>query len=53
MNKTFKWCVDFLEALAVKVYAGCEFMPNEKFGYFIEEDEKGITKDIYICKLFR
>lgn len=35
------------------VYAGCEFMPYEKFGYFIEEDEKGITKDIYICKGFR
>ena len=35
------------------VYAGCEFIPYEKFGFFIEEDEKGITKDIYICKLFR
>lgn len=35
------------------VYAGCELLPYEKFGYFVEKDENGNTKDIYICNGFR
>jgi hypothetical protein len=32
-----------------EVFSGDNFLPYAKFGYFIEMNDKGETKDIYIC----
>ncbi len=34
---------------AFEVFAGNDLEPFSKFGYYVDSDLRGITKDIYIC----
>ena len=50
VDYTCKHCNHGKPLASFEVYAGANSMSYSKFGYYIDTDKDGETKDIYVCK---